>query len=305
MLPWLGEVAIENLLLIGRQNSANVAHSLPEHLMPAMHIVLPRLHHFEPGIAQDIRDSIALRRRQIELTIHSLDQPASGHVQVVIPVRHRAQRETNQKARGSNQEAEPDIRPSWQDRSLSLASPVPTGRLLFRKSCSTRVPKTRHLRDSLGVRVERYAALVANTNIAAAAAIGSHRFGRDASRDADANRAGLSASENSRRAGRDTCEARCSISPCRTGAVSAKTRNAWSHFSHPFRCASSSPRRSAVAVLRHSAGNSCRASKQFITVTCCDPLRASAQPACAAPVARGMRESLPWPHSTPASRRFR
>jgi hypothetical protein len=145
MLPWLGEVAIENLLLIGRQNSANVAHSLPEHLMPAMHIVLPRLHHFEPGIAQDIRDSIALGRRQIELTIHSLDQPTPGHVQVVIPVRHRAQRETNQKARGSNQEAEPDIRPSWQDRSLSLASPVPTGRLLFRKSCSTRVPRTRHL----------------------------------------------------------------------------------------------------------------------------------------------------------------
>ena len=54
MLPWLREVAIENLLLIGRQDAANVAQSLPEQLMPPMHIILPRLHHFEPGIAQDI-----------------------------------------------------------------------------------------------------------------------------------------------------------------------------------------------------------------------------------------------------------
>jgi hypothetical protein len=73
MLPWLPEIAIENLLLIGRQDSANVAHPLPEHLMPPMHIILPRLHHLEPRIAKDIGDSIALRRRQIELVIHSLD----------------------------------------------------------------------------------------------------------------------------------------------------------------------------------------------------------------------------------------
>ena len=158
--------------------------------------------------------------------------------------------------------------------------------------------------ESFGVRTERYAALVANTNIAAAAAIGSHRFSRDASRDAEANRDGRSARENSRRAGRDARNAGCSISPYRTGAVSAKTRNAWSHFSHPFRCASRSARRSAVTVLRHSAGNSCRASKQFMTVTCCDPSRASARPACAVPVVRGMREFLLWPHSSPASGRF-
>jgi len=103
MLPRLREVAIKNLLLIGRQDAANVAHPLPEHLMPAMHIILPRLHHLEPGIAQDVGDSIALCRRQVELVIHSLDQPASWHVQVVIPVGHRAQRETNQEARNSNQ----------------------------------------------------------------------------------------------------------------------------------------------------------------------------------------------------------
>ena len=81
--------------------------------------------------------------------------------------------------------------------------------------------------DSSGVRAERYAALVANTNIAAAAAIGSHRFGRDTSRVTDANRHGLSASENSRLAGRNARDAACSsISPCSTGAVSANTRNA-------------------------------------------------------------------------------
>jgi hypothetical protein len=118
MLPRSREVAIENLLLIGRQDVANVAQSLPEQLMPPMHIILPRLHHLKPSVAQDIGNSIALRRCQVELTIHALDQPAPWHVQVAIPVSHRAQRETNQEARDSNQEAEPDIRPSWQDRSL-------------------------------------------------------------------------------------------------------------------------------------------------------------------------------------------
>ena len=42
----------------------------------------------------------------------------------------------------------------------------------------------------------------------------------------EANRRGLSASENSLRAGVDTRDACCSMSPCSTGAVSAKTRNA-------------------------------------------------------------------------------
>jgi len=158
--------------------------------------------------------------------------------------------------------------------------------------------------DSFGARVERYAALVANTNIAAAAAIVSHRVGCDTSR-ADANLRGLSASENSRRSCCDTCDGRCSISPCSTGAVSAKTRNAWSHFSHSFRCASSSARRSVVKVLRHSAENSCRASKQFMTVTCCVLPRASFPPACAVLAVRGTREFLPWPHSIRASGRFR
>src|SRR6202035_14634 len=146
MLPRLRALAIENLLLIGRQDVADVAQSLPEHLMPLMHIILSRLHHLEPGIAQDVGNSIALRTRQIEVMVYSLDHPAAGHVQVVIRVGHRAQSETNQEARDSNQQAEPDIRPSWQGRSLSLASPAPTGRLLYRKSCPIRVPKTRHLK---------------------------------------------------------------------------------------------------------------------------------------------------------------
>jgi hypothetical protein len=103
LLPRARKVAIENLLLLGRQDSANVAKSLPEHLMPPMHIVLPRLHHLEPGIAQDVGDSIALRRGQIELAIHPLDQSTSWHSQVAIPVGHRAERETNQEARDSNQ----------------------------------------------------------------------------------------------------------------------------------------------------------------------------------------------------------
>ena len=64
MLPWLREVAIENLLLIGR----------------------------------NIGDSIALRRCPIELMGHSLDQPTPWHVQVMIPVGRCAQREPNQDA---------------------------------------------------------------------------------------------------------------------------------------------------------------------------------------------------------------
>jgi len=71
--------------------------------MPPMHIILPHLHHLEPGIAQDIGDSIALRRRQIELTIHALDQSGAGHSQVMIPVREGAKRKPNQDARDSDQ----------------------------------------------------------------------------------------------------------------------------------------------------------------------------------------------------------
>lgn len=103
MFPWAGEVAIENLLLVRRQDAANVGHSLPEQLMPPMHKILTRLHHLEAGIAQDIGDSIALGRSQIELTIHSVDQAAAWHAQVAVPIAHRAQREANQDAGDSDQ----------------------------------------------------------------------------------------------------------------------------------------------------------------------------------------------------------
>jgi len=140
MLPGMGKIAIEYFLLIGCQHGADLAEALPEQLMPLVIVVLPRFHHFEPRIAQDIADLIALRRRQIELEIHSLDQARSRHVQITIPVRHRTQRETNQQARDSNNQAEPDIRLSWQDRSLSEASPAPMGRWRFQASSLTRVP---------------------------------------------------------------------------------------------------------------------------------------------------------------------
>ena len=73
MLPRMRKVAIEYFLLIWSQYAANLAQALPEHLMPLVVIILPRLHHFEPCIAQDVADLIALRRRQVELEIHSLD----------------------------------------------------------------------------------------------------------------------------------------------------------------------------------------------------------------------------------------
>jgi hypothetical protein len=65
MRPGLCEVAIEYPLLVGRQHSANLAETLPENLMPIVIKILPRLHHLEPRIAQDVTDSVALRRRQI------------------------------------------------------------------------------------------------------------------------------------------------------------------------------------------------------------------------------------------------
>src|ERR1019366_9288600 len=74
MRPRLREVAIEYLLLLGRQRAANLAESIQEQLMAAMLKILPRLRHFDPRIAQDVTDAIALRRRQVELVIHSLDQ---------------------------------------------------------------------------------------------------------------------------------------------------------------------------------------------------------------------------------------
>jgi hypothetical protein len=74
MVPRMSKVAIEYLLLIGRQHTANLAEALPEQLMPLVVIILAGLHYFEPGIAQDVADLIALRRRQIEFEIHSFDQ---------------------------------------------------------------------------------------------------------------------------------------------------------------------------------------------------------------------------------------
>jgi len=67
------EIAIEYLLLIGRQDAANLAEALPEQVMALVIKIPPRLHHFEPHIAQDVADLITLRRRQIEFQIHALD----------------------------------------------------------------------------------------------------------------------------------------------------------------------------------------------------------------------------------------
>src|SRR5208282_5031683 len=147
MCPRLREIAIEYLLLLGRQHATNLAESIPEQLMPAMVKILPRLHHFEPRIAQNVADAVALRRRQVELVIHSLDQPRPRHPQVMIPVRQRAERKTNQKTRHSHHQAEQDIRLSWQGRSLSSASRAPMDRLRFQNSYSPRAliaprPKT-------------------------------------------------------------------------------------------------------------------------------------------------------------------
>ena len=101
--------------------------------------IAPRLHHLEPCVAQNVTNAIALRRRQIENVIHPIDQVRPRHAQVAISVRQRAQSETDQDTRDSNDQADPDIRPSWQDRSLSAASPAPMDRLRFRKSCSIQV----------------------------------------------------------------------------------------------------------------------------------------------------------------------
>ncbi len=62
MRPRLREVAIEYRLLLGRQHAANLAESIPEQIMPAVLKTLPSLHHFEPRIAQNVADAIALRR---------------------------------------------------------------------------------------------------------------------------------------------------------------------------------------------------------------------------------------------------
>jgi hypothetical protein len=117
MIPRMREVAIEYFLLIGRQHAANLSEALPEQVMPLMIEISPCLNHFEAGIAQDVADSIALRRRQIELAIHSVDQVALRNAQVVIPVRQGAEGEPDQKARSSDNQAEPYVRLSWQDRS--------------------------------------------------------------------------------------------------------------------------------------------------------------------------------------------
>ena len=194
-----------------------------------------------------------------------IDQPAARHPEIAVAVCERAKRETNQKAREPQNQAEPDIRLSWQDRSQSAASPAPMDRPCFQKSCSFQETDSASPMDSLGTRAERYAALVANTNIAAAAAIGIIDSGRDISRDADANRRGRWASENSRRAGRDARAGfrfhlavqhrQPSVRRCETqGRIWSIQRDARS-IRRAVRGSKS---------LRQIAGNSCRASKQFM-----------------------------------------
>src|SRR5579863_2950535 len=139
----MGEVAIENLLLIRRQHAANLSHALPEQIMALVIKILPRLHYFEPRVAQDIADLIALRGRQIELEIHSLDQPRARHVQVVLAIRHGAESETDQNARESDDDEDPDIRLSWQGRSRSEESPAPKDRSRFQESSSARGTRAR------------------------------------------------------------------------------------------------------------------------------------------------------------------
>jgi hypothetical protein len=71
MLPRLGELLIEDLLLFRRQHAANLAEALPEQDMPLMIEVAPRLHHLEPRIAQDVADAIVRLRSRFIRSINS------------------------------------------------------------------------------------------------------------------------------------------------------------------------------------------------------------------------------------------
>ena len=75
IFPRMREVSIEDLLLFGRQDIPNLPQSIPEQFMPFVIEILPHLHHFEPRVAKNVADLIALGRRQIEFEIHSLNQP--------------------------------------------------------------------------------------------------------------------------------------------------------------------------------------------------------------------------------------
>ena len=305
MRPRLREFAIEDLLLIGRQHAANLPKALPEKVMPLVIKIPARLRHLEPCIAQDVADSIALRRCKIEVAIHSIDYPAARHPQVTIPVRHRAQSKTNQEAGDSDQQAEPEIRPSWQDRSLSAASPAPMDRLSFRKSYSTRVPITprRGTHPALApTNTRRWSRIRKSPQPPPSGSTGWHAVPR-----AVPTRTAV-ACPPARIRDAPVLMLATPVVPSRRAAPapSAQTRETHGRTS---RIPSDAPAVRYAArmssVLRHSAENSCRASKQFMTLTYCVRRRASAPPVCAAPVAPGTREFLPWPHSIQASRRFR
>jgi len=103
--PRMREFAIEYLLLVGREGSANFLQRLPEQLMTAMAEFLLRLDHFEPRVAQDIADSIALRGSQLQIAIHALDDRSARHAQNSVTVRQRADGEADQQTRNGDQDA--------------------------------------------------------------------------------------------------------------------------------------------------------------------------------------------------------
>src|SRR5258706_12083944 len=91
-----------------------------------------RLSHFESRLAQDVSDSIALRRSQLQIATNALHDRLSGHADNPVAVGKRADRKAHQQSRNADQDAEPKIRSSWQSRSLSPVFPAPADRLLLR-----------------------------------------------------------------------------------------------------------------------------------------------------------------------------
>src|SRR5712671_6015234 len=94
------------------------------------------LAHLESRLAQDVADSIALRRSQLQISTHALHDRLPRHAQDPVAIRERADREANQQARNSDQQAKPKVRPSWQSRSQSPAFPAPADQPRPRSSSS-------------------------------------------------------------------------------------------------------------------------------------------------------------------------
>lgn len=94
------ELAIELLLLLGRQRRANLCVGLYQQGAPRALEMVSHFSHAQPRVLHYPENLFALARRQMQIAIHPRHDTLPRHAQVVVAIGKRADRESDEQARG-------------------------------------------------------------------------------------------------------------------------------------------------------------------------------------------------------------